>query len=373
MIYLDHAATTPLDPRVLEVMLPYLKDTWGNPSSPHVKGRDARAAIDESRETIADLVGVKPQEVIFVSSGSEANSLALFGACEKHVERTGKPGTVALLSIEHSCSIKAMHRLQRMGWKVTILPVDHEGLLSLDEAEKAMNDDTVLVSVQWANNEVGTIQPIEELAALCQSKNILFHSDAVQPVGQLPFPKVLPDMMSIAAHKFYGPKGIGALIVKEGVKLAPQILGGGQEYNLRAGTEDTPAIVGMAAALNIAMDEQQSENVRLTELRDSLITELLKIPGASLNGHTTKRLPNNVNMRFAGKNAESLVVQLDMKGICASTGAACVTGASEPSHVLEAMGRTAKEAEENIRLSLGRTTTREDVEQAIQVIRNCLS
>lgn len=373
MIYLDHAATTPLDPGVLEAMLPHMRDTWGNPSSPHAKGREARAAIDESRATIAQHIGVKPHEVLFVSSGSEANSLALFGTCEKYIATHKQPGRIVLLSTEHSCSIHATDKLKKQGWDVALIPVDHDGLVSVHTIKESLTDDTALVSIQWANNEVGTIQPIEEIAQLCQERSVPFHSDAVQPIGQLPFPTVLPDMMSMAAHKFYGPKGIGTLIVREHIKLSPQILGGGQEYSLRAGTEDTPGIVGMAAALTLAMEEQRTEAARLTQLREGFISELLTLPGVSLNGHATKRLPNNVNVRFAGKKAESLVVQLDLKGICVSTGAACVTGASEPSHVLEAMGRTPQEAGENLRLTLGRGTTKEELDRTVEVLKNLVT
>jgi len=370
MIYLDHAATTPTDPRVAEVMLPHLQTTWGNPSSPHAKGREARCAIDAARKTMADLLGILPQEIAFVSSGSEGNSLALFGICEHWVETHGAPGHLITASVEHSCSLKAADKLDRQGWRITRLPVDKFGRLQSADLEEALTEDTALVSIQWANNEVGTVQPVKEMASMCQKKGVPFHCDAVQGVGLLPLPSPLPDLMTIAAHKFYGPKGMAALIVKETVKVSPQIMGGGQEFGLRAGTENAPGIVGMAKALTLALEDVQGTAKNIQALRNLLVDGICtEITGTSLNGHPEYRLPNFANIRFAGRSAEMLVIQLDMEGICVSSGAACVTGASKPSHVLEAMGRSASEALENLRFSLGKDTTREEVETTIETLK----
>lgn len=373
MIYLDHAATTPLDPRVYDAMLPHLSANWGNPSSPHAKGREARAALDTSRQTIADLLNVKPEEVIFVSNGSEGNTLAIFGLCEKWEQKQKTPGHAIFLSVEHNCSIKSLMKLRERGWATTMLPVNADALLDPEELKKALRDDTAIVSVQWANNEVGTIQPIEECHRFCKERGIPFHTDAVQPMGQLPLP-VLPELATIAAHKFYGPKGIGALIVRDHIELTPQILGGGQEFGLRAGSENVPAIVGMAKALEIAFAEQVEEFDRLTKLRDQFIVDLEKLPGVTLNGpRGNMRLPNNVNVRIRGRKGETVVMQMDLAGICAATGAACVSGSSEPSHVLQAMGRDDQAAEENIRMTFGRSTTEEDLQETVKVLRGILS
>ncbi len=381
MIYLDHAATTPIDPRVLEAMLPHMRDAWGNPSSPHRKGREARSAIDHSRQTMADLLGVRPHEVIFVSSGSEGNSLALFGVAEARLDARGKPGHIVSLQIEHECSLKAIERLEKMGWQITLLPVDREGMADPRNFEKALTEDTALVSIQWANNEVGTIQPIEEVAAICRERRIPFHCDAVQPVGILPLPPVaspgtkggLPDLLTIAAHKFYGPKGVGALVVREGTPIQPLIMGGGQEFGLRAGTENTSGIVGMAAALEIAVSEQKDAFTKLKELNTFFVQEIERLPGTSLNGHLEKRLPSIANIRFADRSGENLVIQLDLAGICAATGSACATGAAEPSHVLQAMGRNKLQAGENLRFSFGKGTTEEELRTTAQTLRNILS
>ena len=373
MIYLDHAATTPLDPRVLATMLPHLRNTWGNPSSPHTKGREARSAIDGARRTIAELLSVLPQEVVFVSNGSEGNSLALFGTCEQWMETHGKPGHLITASVEHSCSLKAADKLELKGWRVTRLPVDSYGRLNPDDLKAALTQNTALVSIQWANNEVGTVQPIEEMAAACKEAAVPFHCDAVQGIGLLPVLSPVPDMMTIAAHKFYGPKGIGALIVREAVHIMPQVMGGGQEFGMRAGTENTPGTVGMAKALELALHDREETTNRIRPLRDHLVASILRsIKDTSLNGHPEHRLPNFANIRFAGRSAENIVIKMDMEGICISSGAACLTGASRPSHVLEAMGRSADEALQNIRLSLGKDTTREEIDTAIAALQRSI-
>ena len=370
MIYLDHAATTPMSPQVLEAMLPHLDSTWGNPSSPHAKGREARVAIDSARQVIADLLGVLPHEVVFVSNGSEGNSLAMFGTCEKWIETHGKPGHLITASVEHSCSLKAADKLESKGWKITRLPVDEYGRIHAESLSEALSEDTALVSIQWANNEVGTVQPIKEMSAICKEAGVSFHCDAVQGIGLMPLLSPVPDMMTIAAHKFYGPKGIAALIVRDGTSITAQVMGGGQEFGLRAGTENTPGIVGMAKALELVLEDAGSSAKKICKLRDSLVDEILSsIENTSLNGHPNHRLSNFANIRFAGKSAENIVIQMDLEGICVSSGAACITGTSKPSHVLEAMGRSANEALENIRISLGNDTTQEEIDTTIAVLK----
>lgn len=371
LIYLDHAATTPLDPEIATLMEQTGIECWANPSSPHAQGRKARAAIDEARASIASDLGVKSSEVVFTASGSEANCLALFGVCEKYMQKAEHPGHIVGLSIEHSCSLKSFDRLRRQGWEVTLLPVNAEGIVSVKEVGKALQENTAIVSVQWANNEVGSIQPVEEIATVCKEAGVPFHTDAVQAVGQLPLCN-LPDLTSIAAHKFYGPKGIGALIVREHVELCPQILGGGQEFSLRSGTEFTPGIVGMAAALNKALTTQKEESARLIALRDDFIAKLEALDGIRINGSRTKRLPNNVNISLADKDGETVVIQLDMQGICAATGSACVTGFSEPSHVIEALHPGTDIARKTVRFSLGKSTTEQDLEAALTALKQII-
>ena len=322
---------------------------------------------------MADLLGVLPQEIVCVSNGSEGNSLALFGICEKWMETHKEPGHLITASVEHSCSLKAADKLEGKGWRVTRLPVNEFGRLQASDLKDALSEDTALVSIQWANNEVGTVQPIEEMASICQEVGTPFHCDAVQGIGLLPLPSPIPDLMTIAAHKFYGPKGIAALIVKDGVELTAQVMGGGQEFDLRAGTENTPGIVGMAKALELSLDDTDGTAQKIQKLRDYLVEEILNnIDDTSLNGDPEHRLPNFANIRFAGRSAETLVIKMDMEGICVSSGAACVTGTSKPSHVLEAMGRSAEEALENLRFSLGKGTTKEEVETTVDVLKEII-
>ena len=370
MIYLDHAATTPLDPRVIEEMLPYLTDVWGNASSPHAKGREARSAIDESRQVLADLIGVKPHEVVFTASGSEANSLAMRGRAEKWMQIHDKPGHIITASVEHSCTLKMGDKLETQGWTITKLGVDENGRVNPEDLKSALTDDTTLVTLQWANNEVGTIQPVEDLADICKEAGVPFHCDAVQGIGVIPLPQKPFDMMTIAAHKFYGPKGIGALIVREGIELSAQVMGGGQEFGLRAGTEDAPSIMGMAKALELAFDGLEEHSTSIKTLRNTFVDEVLDtIPCASLNGSLENRLPNNVNLRFEGHDAETVVIKLDLEGICVSSGAACVTGTTEPSHVLQAMGQDRQAAKENVRITLGKDTTKEELKTVLEALK----
>lgn len=370
MIYLDHAATTPLDPIVLEAMLPYMQDVWGNPSSPHAKGREAKQVIDSARQRIADLVGVQPHEVIFVSSGSEGNSLCMFGLAEEWMKTHDQPGHIVLSSIEHSCSLKAADKLATKGWQVTTLPVDEYGMVQTTDLQNALQDNTTLVSIHVANNEVGTLQPVEEIYAICQEHGVPFHCDAVQGVGLIPLPKA--DILTIAAHKFYGPKGIGALIVRDHIQLSAQIMGGGQEFGLRAGTEYTAGIVGMSKALEMVLQNLPVKVQQIGAVRDAFVSDVLAFGNTKLNGHPEQRLPNFANIQFVGHSAENLLITLDMNGICASSGAACASGAVEASHVLQAMGQTAKESKQNIRFSLGKDTTKQELEKTVNVLKTCI-
>lgn len=370
MIYLDHAATTPPSPKVLEIMLPHMQDNWGNPSSPHAKGQQAKVAIDTARSKIADLAGFQPHEVVFVSSGSEGNTLAMFGIAKQWLKKNQEPGHIILSSIEHSCSLKAADKLREQGWKITALPVDTTGMVQLADLEACLQRNTTLVSIHVANNEVGTLQPVEDIYRLCQERDVPFHCDAVQGIGLIPLPQA--DILTIAAHKFYGPKGVGALLVRDHIQLEPLILGGGQEFGMRAGTEYTAGIVGMSAALEFAIQDVPNTPHKIQKLRDAFEKQVLALGDIRVNGHLELRLPNFSNMQFIGKNAESLLVQLDMHGICASSGAACASGAIEKSHVLQAMGQADKDSKQNIRFSLGKDTTEEDIANTVVCLRNIL-
>ncbi len=350
-------------------MLPYLKDVWGNPSSPHAKGREAREALEQARATVAELTGYKPHEVVFTASGSEGNTLAIRGICERWERNHNKPGRILTSAIEHKCTLEAVKRMRDLGWDVVLLPVDEFGAMHPESLQEALQEEATLVTIQWANNEVGTLQPIKEVAALCTEAGVPFHCDAVQAIAHLELPSPIPDLMTIAAHKFSGPKGVGALCVKEEVELDAQVRGGDQEMHLRAGTENVPGAVGLAEALKLAKENQAEETKRLTELRDFFTAKALKLPHVSLNGHQTNRLPNLTNLRFNGRRGETLVMQLDQAGICASTGSACTTGASEPSHVLCAMDQSKEATESVVRFSFGSTTTQKDVEQTLHVLQ----
>lgn len=365
MIYLDNAATTQTDPRVKRAYVAALEKCWGNPSSPHSAGRIARAAIDDARLRVAELSGFKPSEIIFTGSGSESITLALRGVCLAHKT----PGSIITQATEHKAVLETCRDLERDGWRIVVLPVDHDGRIDLVDLENAVTTDTALVSVQWANNETGTLQPIEEIAAICRRKGVPYHCDAMQCVGIEPWPKNAPDMLSVAGHKFHGPKGIGALFCRESVELRPVIRGGGQEHDLRSGTEDAPSIVGFAEAFALATQERAASHATLERLRTKLVKSLDSL-GANVRGHGTARLPNIINAGFSGIDGETLVIKLDMAGICVSTGSACTTGSSEPSHVLLAMGCDQKESSEVIRISTCKYSTEEEVDRFIEVLHS---
>jgi cysteine desulfurase len=370
-VYLDHAATTPLRPEVLEAMLPYLTERWGNPSSIHASGRDARRGLDESRETVARLLGARPREVVFTSGGTESVNLAIKGAAwaasarGRHIVTT----VVEHKAVLHSCAVMGRH-----GFEVTYLPVDRYGRVDPGAVAAAITERTSLVSVMYANNEVGTIQPIREIGAICRERRVLFHVDAVQAAGFLPLDvdTLQVDLLSLGAHKLYGPKGVGALFVRHGSQLLPQQSGGSQERQRRAGTENVPGIVGLARALELAQGdagERDLENARLTGLRDGLIAGLTSIPGVSLTGHPEERLPNNASVVVDGIEGGDAVAALDLEGIEVSTGSACTTGSAEPSHVLLAMGIHPELAHGSLRLTAGRATTPDELAHTIEVMR----
>jgi len=368
-IYLDHAATTPLDPDALQAMLPFLHGGFGNPSSIYQRGREARRALDEARDTVAAAIGARsPREIIFTSGGAEADNLALKGAAWALRDRGRHIVTSA---IEHHAVLRAARFLEKHGFEVTYVPPDEEGIVQVDAVAGALRDDTILISVMHANNELGTVQPVREIAALAREREILFHTDAVQTVGQIPVSveEIGCDMLSLSAHKFYGPKGVGALYVRRGVHLEPLIHGGGQEQERRAGTENVAGIVGMARALENSCRTMQARAARVKELRDRLEKGLLeRVPGARRNGHPHLRLPGHLNIAFEGVDGESLLLNLDMRGIEASTGSACASGSIEPSHVLLAMGQSREEALSAIRFSLGASNTLDEVDRVLDVV-----
>lgn len=369
-IYLDYAATTPLDPRVLEAMMPYMTEHFGNPNSIHSFGREARRAIDEAREKIAQLLNCQPSEIVFTSGGTESDNLALRGVAEAYRH---KGNHIVTTAIEHHAVLRTCKALEDMGFFVTYLPVDEHGLVSPEQVAEAVNERTILVSVMHANNEIGTIEPIAEIVRAVKEKrpDTIVHTDAVQTVGHIPvdIQELGVDLLSFSAHKFYGPKGIGGLFVRKGVRLVPQITGGGQERNRRSGTENVAAIVGMAKALELAVEEMPTELPRLQTLRDELITGVLScIPETRLNGHPTLRLPHNANFSFRGIEGEALLLQLDLNGIAASSGSACSSGSLEPSHVLLALGLDYELAIGSLRITLGRFTTREHILRLLDLL-----
>lgn len=370
-IYMDHSATTPVRPEVLEAMLPYFTEHYGNPSSLHRLGREAGKALRQARQRMADLLGCQPGEIIITSCGTEADNLALRGVALAR-QRRGEGNHIIVSAVEHKAVLyTARHLRDYYGFEVTELPVDSAGRVSPDDLAAAIREDTVLVSIMAANNEVGTLQPLAELSAVCRERGVPFHSDAVQAAGSLSLrvDELGVDLLSLGAHKFYGPKGVGLLYVRRGTPLLPQITGGGQESKRRAGTENVPYIVGMARALELAQAERQSESGRLIKLRDRLIEGLLAaIPDCYLTGHRWERLANHASFIVRGVEAEGMLIGLDMEGICASSGSACTSGAQEPSHVLMAMGVPRHEAAGHLRLSLGHSNTEEHVERVLQVL-----
>ncbi len=366
-IYMDHSATSPVDPLVVEQMMPYFCDKYGNASSLHSFGREAKKALEESRQKVADLVHAKKEEIIFTSSGTESDNLAIRGIAT----RNRKYGDHIITSaIEHHAVLHMCKYLEKEGFKVTYLPVDKYGMVDPADVDRAITGKTILITIMHANNEIGTIQPIEEIGKIAESRDIYFHTDAVQTAGKIPVDveKMKVDLLSISAHKLYGPKGVGALYIKKGTAIEPLLHGGGHERGLRSSTENISGIVGFGAACELAKKNLESDMKKLAELRDMLIKGVLPIKESYLNGHPTKRLPNNANFRFSYLEGESLVLTLDMMGIAASTGSACSSASLEPSHVLLAIGLKHEEAHGSLRLTLGKNNTKEEVERVIEVL-----
>lgn len=367
-IYLDYAATTPIDPQVFKKMLPFLKEKFGNTMSLHSLGQEAKTALEEAREIVANSLGANPEEIIFTSSATESNNFALKGIAFANKEK-GKH--IIISSIEHPCVMESAKWLEKQGFEITRLKVDKYGLVDLNDLEKAIKKTTILVSIMHANNEIGTIEPIEEIARLCREKDVYFHTDAAQTFGKIPIDvkRINADLVTISSHKIYGPKGAGALFVRKGVKITPLIHGGGQEMGLRSSTVNLPAIIGFAEAVKICQKEMKKEIERLIKLRDYLISKILKkVEGVRLNGHPQKRLPNNINFSFKGVEGESLVFKLDMAGIAVSTGSACSSAKLEPSHVLLAIGLSPKDAHGSLRISLGRWTKKSDIDYLLDIL-----
>jgi cysteine desulfurase len=371
-VYLDHAATTPLDERVLEAMTACLSQTWGNPSSIYYEGREARKALDAGRRAIADVLGAKPNEVIFTSGGSESDNAAIRGAAFASRARGNHLITSA---VEHHAVLHAVEQLEKEGFEATYLPVDGEGFVEPADLEKALRPETTVVSLMYANNEVGTVQPIADLVRVAKAYNprIAFHTDAVQAAGALNISvdRLGVDMLSLAAHKFYGPKGVGALYVRSRTPWVAQQLGGGQERNRRAGTENVPGVVGMAKGLTLAYEEFESRNGHARDLRDFIWEELpARLPGVVLTGPADRgrRLSNNYSCCLERVEGEAVLIQLDLAGIAASSGSACTTGSLEPSHVLTAMGVDTDTARGSLRLSVGKDNTRGDVERLLDAL-----
>ncbi len=367
-IYLDHAATTPVDPRVVEAMLPYYTEKFGNPSSIHSLARESRRGLDNAREIVAQALNAQPREIVFTACGTESDNMALKGVAEANQDR-GKH--IITTAIEHEAILETCKYLEQRGFKVTYLPVDEYGTVDLRELEKAITPETILVSVMMANNEVGTIQPLAEIAEIVKGRGIYFHTDAVQAAGTLDVDveKLGVDLLSLSGHKFYAPKGVGVLYVRQGTRLMPQMLGGGQERNRRSGTENVAQIVGLARGLELAYQERSTDNPRIQRLRDKLRDGLLEtIPDTIPTGHPTNRLPNNASFCFKGVEGEQILLALDLNGVGASTGSACTSASSEPSHVLTAMGISAAVAHGAIRMTLGKGNTEEEIDTVLQLM-----
>lgn len=364
---MDNAATTRVDPRVSTAMQPYFNNKFGNTTSLHSFGQEAKIALDESRKMIAGMIGSRTEEIIFTGSATESNNFALKGIAFANTSR-GKH--IIISAIEHPCIIESAAWLEKLGFDITRVSVDKFGLVDPSDIKDAIKKDTILVSVLHASNEIGTIQPISEIGAICREKGVYFHTDATQTLGKMPIDigQLNVDMMTASAHKMYGPKGVGLLFLKRGVKIDPLLHGGGQESNMRSATLNIPGIVGFAKACEISLKEMGDDDKRISQLKDKLLNEIMKIEGVELNGHPEKRLSNNINVRFSRLEGESLVLQLDIFGIAVSTGSACSSHKLQPSHVLMATGIRQQEAHGSLRISLGKWTTEEEIDYFIKIL-----
>lgn len=373
MIYLDNAATTQTAPEVVEAMLPYFTENYGNPSTIYSLGSTSKKAVNEARRTIADAIGAKQEEIYFTAGGSESDNWALKATAEAYASK-GKH--IITTKIEHHAILHTCEYLEKRGFEITYLNVDRDGLIDLEELKAAIRPDTILISVMFANNEIGTIEPIEEIGAIAKERNVLFHTDAVQAFGQVPIDvdKLHIDMLSASGHKLNGPKGIGFLYIRSGLKLRSFIHGGSQERSRRAGTENVPGIVGLGKAVERALRIMDEKTKHEIELRDYLIERVEKeIPYCWVNGHRTKRLPGNVNFSFLYIEGESMLIMLDMKGICASSGSACTSGSLDPSHVLLAIGLKHEEAHGSLRLTLSEENTKEQMDFVVDNLKQIVA
>jgi cysteine desulfurase len=368
LIYFDHNATTPLHPRVFEAMLPYLKQHWGNPSSPYRFGADSKAAIEQARERLAEHLGCRPSEIVFTSSGTESDNLAIRGVahalrdCGKHIITT---------AIEHHAVLNTCKALEIEGYRVTYLKVNEHGIIDMEELAESLSSDTILVTIMHANNETGVIQPLDRISHIVKENGVLLHTDAVQTAGKIPLrlDELNADLVSFSGHKFYGPKGTAALYIRNGTPLLPILTGGLHEHGFRAGTENIAGIIGLTEAMVLAIGTLDAEGYRIQKLRDLLEQGIRsKVPGIRVNGASAVRVPNTLNISFDSVDGESIVLGLDLKGICVSTGSACSTSDPEPSHVLLAMGLSAEKAQGSVRFSLGRDTQEEDIDFTIQAL-----
>lgn len=367
-IYFDHSATTPVHPEVFTEMKKFLTGQFGNASSIHSFGREAQEAVEQARNRVAQAIGAESREIFFTSGGTESDNMAIKGLARANRE---KGNHIITSAVEHHAVLDACEALKKEGFEITVVPVDENGTVLLDKLAEAVNDRTILISVMHANNEVGTIQPVKEIAALAKERGIVFHTDAVQSVGKIPVDvnEIGVDLLSISGHKIYGPKGIGALYIRRGVHIEPLLHGGGQERKRRPGTENVPSIVGLGKAVELVTKDLDKETERLAALRDRLIKEVQeRIEDVKLNGHPENRVPNNINFSFKYIEGESLLLNLDLKGIAASTGSACSSGSLEPSHVLLAMGVPVELAHGSLRVTLGRDNTEEDVDYFLGVL-----
>jgi cysteine desulfurase len=371
-VYLDYNATTPVDPEVLDAMLPYFADSFGNASSIHSSGQRARSAVDAARESVASLIGAKSSEIVFTSGGTEADNLAVFGMVDGGGESDRTRKHVVTTAIEHHAVLNAAQSLEKRGVEVTYVPVDRNGIVDPQEIAEAIRPETVLISVMHANNELGTVQPIEEIGQIAAEADVYFHSDGVQSAGKIPLDvnKLRVDLLSLSAHKIYGPKGVGALYVRSGSPLQPQFFGGHHERDRRPGTENVPGIVGFGKAAELAKKRLAEDIIRMGDLRNHFERSVTRaLSGVRVNGSPQQRLANTSNLDIAGISGESFVIALDLLGISCSTGAACSSGSIEPSHVLLAIGLTPDEARSSIRFSLGRTTTEAEINYAIECVQ----
>ncbi len=372
-VYLDNSATTALDKEALDAMTPYFSSVYGNPSSLHSFGREAIAAVDEARESLAVNLGANANEIYFTSGGTESDNWALIGAAKTYAKQ-GKH--IITTAIEHPAMMETCKKLEKDGFSVTYIPVGSDGRVSVEDVKNAVQDDTILISVMFANNEMGAIQPIKEIGAFCREEGILFHTDAVQAAGsvKIDVKELNVDMLSLSAHKFHGPKGIGLLYVRNGVRLDKLIVGGHQERGFRAGTTNTPSIVGMAKALEVSVRDMEKNNARIKALRDYFIDRVEKeIPYCKLNGGREHRLVNNANFSFEFIEGESILMNLDLCGIAVSSGSACSSGSLEPSHVILATGASIEEAHSSIRFSLGRETTKEEIDYTVDKLKETVA